>query len=409
MKSLNGASLALKTRRAALKRKRSYGAMEVDQDVSTQSNRPKKHKSSAYGSQFFITTPLDARFVIRPPHAEDTHSLISASKPLIDSLTTQNLDLDDKMGCVSRATCHTINATRQSDWWLTSGDIVLGVESLIFKVHKKVLAEHSSVFEGMFTLSAPSEGDCIEDIPFVQLYDSAGDWIEVLKWIYMGPPNDAFDLTQPAIFQTIRSYSNIASKYDMPALMEFAQEAFVKLYSPNLLNLLENDILRRVATSHAVESINLSRRCDMPSILPVAFFLLATAEDAALLLGETSASCQLQLADALRLQAGRQACEVAANTFLTSLLFQNSFETSKTELRLPSIECCSTSQSLKQLCETAFLTSSGAAAFARVLILLANQRTAMKVCGKCALEVEIWFVKYLDGLSLHLCRWFELD
>jgi hypothetical protein len=73
---------------------------------------------------------------------------------------------------------------RSSGWWLETGDLILGAESLILKVHKSVLAEHSVVFRDMFDISHPSQD--IESLPFVQLHDTAADWIETLKWLYAG-------------------------------------------------------------------------------------------------------------------------------------------------------------------------------------------------------------------------------
>jgi BTB/POZ domain len=74
-----------------------------------------------------------------------------------------------------------------NDWWFPTGDLVLGVENLMFRVHKRVLAQHSVVFEDMFALSEPSS-DCevVENAPFVQLHDAAADWIETFSWLYTG-------------------------------------------------------------------------------------------------------------------------------------------------------------------------------------------------------------------------------
>jgi hypothetical protein len=74
-----------------------------------------------------------------------------------------------------------------NDWWFPTGDLVLGVENLMFRVHKRVLAQHSVVFEDMFALSEPSS-DCevVENVPVVQLHDAAADWMETFSWLYTG-------------------------------------------------------------------------------------------------------------------------------------------------------------------------------------------------------------------------------
>lgn len=83
-------------------------------------------------------------------------------------------------------TVSVISQERMSDWWLPAGDLVLGVENLLFRIHKSVLSESSIVFQDMFELSRPTPGDNTDDLPFVRLHDAAGDWIETLKWLYNG-------------------------------------------------------------------------------------------------------------------------------------------------------------------------------------------------------------------------------
>ncbi|KAG8835309.1 hypothetical protein FRC17_004091 [Serendipita sp. 399] len=111
------------------------------------------------------------------------------------------------------------------DFWLETGDIVLGVESLIFRVHKSVLAENSSVFSDMLQLGTPAAAEQVEGVPYVELQDSAGDWIELLKWMYTGLPN--YDTDSVVIpFSTLKAHLSLSNKYEITTLQEHLQLRF---------------------------------------------------------------------------------------------------------------------------------------------------------------------------------------
>ena len=69
-------------------------------------------------------------------------------------------------------------------FWFDDCDILLEVERHQFKVHRLGLS-CSDIFTDMFALSGqPSDEDCVDGVPIVQLPDSALDWTTVLGWIY---------------------------------------------------------------------------------------------------------------------------------------------------------------------------------------------------------------------------------
>ncbi|KAG8801635.1 hypothetical protein FRC16_011395 [Serendipita sp. 398] len=94
------------------------------------------------------------------------------------------------------------------DFWLETGDIVLRVEYLIFKIHKNTLAEHSIIFSDMLNLGVPMAGEQVEGVPYVELQDSAGDWIELLKWMYTGLPSYHEDSVIP--FSTLKAHLSLS-------------------------------------------------------------------------------------------------------------------------------------------------------------------------------------------------------
>jgi hypothetical protein len=78
--------------------------------------------------------------------------------------------------------------SRSTDCWFDDGNVVLQVESTLFRVHRSILSMHSEVFQGMFSVPQPAavDGDLVDNCPVVQLPDRAVDWTHVLKAFYSG-------------------------------------------------------------------------------------------------------------------------------------------------------------------------------------------------------------------------------
>lgn len=71
----------------------------------------------------------------------------------------------------------------QSPFWLPDGDFILRVENINFKIHRSCL-QCSEIFCDCLALPQPANTDCIDGCPFVELADTANDWLITLKWIY---------------------------------------------------------------------------------------------------------------------------------------------------------------------------------------------------------------------------------
>lgn len=67
-----------------------------------------------------------------------------------------------------------------STFWFADGDFVLRVENHQFKVHQERL-QSSDIFSDMLALPQPSKADVIDGCAFVELMDSAADWVVALK------------------------------------------------------------------------------------------------------------------------------------------------------------------------------------------------------------------------------------
>lgn len=69
--------------------------------------------------------------------------------------------------------------------WYDDGNIILQAQDTLFKVHKGILAQNSSVFQDMFSLPQPPsvDTDLVEGCPVVQLSDTAEEVECVLQAI----------------------------------------------------------------------------------------------------------------------------------------------------------------------------------------------------------------------------------
>jgi len=151
-------------------------------------------------------------------------------------------------------------------FWFDDGDIVLEVEQYMFKIHQNVL-QCSVIFFDMLRIPQPDVIDRVDGCPLVQLTDSAQDWHAVLKWMY--DPRSYDVMSHPVPFPLISSTLRIASKYEIAALRKWAVDR---------LHLRWPSDLERMDTTSlpcAAEAITLANECEVPEILPAAFYALS--------------------------------------------------------------------------------------------------------------------------------------
>ncbi|KAG9043293.1 hypothetical protein FS837_009779 [Tulasnella sp. UAMH 9824] len=210
---------------------------------------------------------------------------------------------------------------KHSQHWYEDGNFGFLVEEIAFLVHRSVLSRRSSLMADLFSLPqrAPSERDgnldivdsslVIDGAPYVVLHDKAEDFANVLNIIYPeSVPTQTDDgpgvisilgvvrFSRKYLFDDIKAWGISKLKSD-PVFVpdkDGLMTAFRKgLYSD---------------PEQCTKVILLSRECDLPEFLPLAFYSLATSD-----WGNTSLSknplCLDQLAeeDRRRVQEGRVA------------------------------------------------------------------------------------------------------
>lgn len=68
-------------------------------------------------------------------------------------------------------------------FWFLDGDFIIRVENQSFRVHHARL-QTSDIFTDMLALPQPPDAECIDGCPYVELTDSATDWVVAFKWMY---------------------------------------------------------------------------------------------------------------------------------------------------------------------------------------------------------------------------------
>ncbi|KAJ7465230.1 hypothetical protein FB451DRAFT_432427 [Mycena latifolia] len=133
----------------------------------------------------------------------------------------------------------------RSKIWMSHGDIILEAESTQFRVHRDILAKHSSVFQDMFLLPQPPNEVTVEGCSIVHLSDSAID-VELLLTAFYDPYHHK--ASQP--FNLIACMLRLGRKYEMP---RFKSDAISRIHHEFPTRLTAWD--RRTATG-LFEKIN---------------------------------------------------------------------------------------------------------------------------------------------------------
>jgi len=124
-------------------------------------------------------------------------------------------------------------ATVRHPWlYFEDGNIVLSVQTVLFKVHRHFLTEYSPVFKNMWALASvgPKDGDgSNDDNPILLNGDNPEDFSSLLQLFYHRTPGSAVSLTAVQW----RSVLAVATKYEMETIRQKAIQE-LKVANPPL-------------------------------------------------------------------------------------------------------------------------------------------------------------------------------
>ncbi|KAH7925006.1 hypothetical protein BV22DRAFT_1105166 [Leucogyrophana mollusca] len=191
----------------------------------------------------------------------------SSPRPLKRRRTSRSEGADPSIEHSSSGSNHAGNSSFRGRCWFNDGDIVLDVEGHLFKVHRSVLM-CSIIFADMLELPQSDSMENVDGCPSVTLQgDSASDWRIALSWMY-----DRVGFASHAVtFDMLAGAMRISTKYEVHDLREWAVRELLSRWPLDLTRMNNN------ALPHAAEAIRLARECDIPEILPAAFYALSAA------------------------------------------------------------------------------------------------------------------------------------
>ncbi|CAA7266007.1 unnamed protein product [Cyclocybe aegerita] len=166
---------------------------------------------------------------------------------------------------------------RHESLWLEDGNVILQAEDTQFRVHRSMLARHSTIFKDIFSIPQQDQimDPIVDGCPVVSLSDSAEDLEHILLIFY---DNHRFlDLREKLSVGAIAAMLRMGKKYDIAyvqdeALRRLRREFPTTIMSRWQLNTIFNVIDYGPDASKAVSAIiALAREHGVPSILPAAF------------------------------------------------------------------------------------------------------------------------------------------
>ncbi|KAF5340566.1 hypothetical protein D9611_007303 [Ephemerocybe angulata] len=180
---------------------------------------------------------------------------------------------------------------RCEDVWFDDGNVVLQAEDIQFKVHKSVLAKHSSVFADLFDMPHANDEPKVDGCPIVELHDSAEDIKHMSLRLYGLDSWKTRDRTARGDLPMalVRAIIRMGRKYDIEHIRDEGLELLKKAF-PTELSGWENITqsphkfecqtrICRCVFELALEAIKLAHESDIKTILPACYLVICCYRD----------------------------------------------------------------------------------------------------------------------------------
>ncbi|EPT02392.1 hypothetical protein FOMPIDRAFT_1059356 [Fomitopsis schrenkii] len=175
--------------------------------------------------------------------------------------------------------------SRDEQFWLTDGNIIIVAQDVGFRTYKGWLAVQSEVFRDMFSIAQPAtadlkQADVSEGCPVVHVTDTAAEIRSLLSVLFSGRN---YMRRQKLSFADIANCTRLAHKYVIQDLLEDSLED-LKQYFPETFDLWDKRLHCNPRT-RAIEAVNLARITGTTSIIPAALYSCAQLNGSRLLKG----------------------------------------------------------------------------------------------------------------------------
>ncbi|KLO06257.1 hypothetical protein SCHPADRAFT_946238 [Schizopora paradoxa] len=173
--------------------------------------------------------------------------------------------------------------------WYDDGSIVLATDVHLYRVHKSILAQYSTVFKDMLDIptgdgSRADEGGIVsaerwDGLPLVRM---AGDSDEDVYHLLMALYNREYhQITKPTSLPIILALLNLSTKYDIPVIRREVIQHLAIYYpseSEKWVNVHETPLFGEIYDTPKDANFQLlisARRCNAGPILPMLFYSCA--------------------------------------------------------------------------------------------------------------------------------------
>ncbi|KAM5536111.1 hypothetical protein V8D89_010210 [Ganoderma adspersum] len=186
-----------------------------------------------------------------------------AKRPRSDLGTSSNNDSDSLE-----------DLTRDKDFWLVDGTVVLIANKVAFKVYMGLLAEQSPVFSDVFSSASSNSSKLLEHVPVVHLSDSPEDLRHLLRALLPNRQRCLFAMRKasPLEFHQLSALVRLAHKYQIDDLQAQAVSALQTYFVSDIASLATRFSAFKAPEGCGIEMIYLARLLDMPHLLPMAFY-----------------------------------------------------------------------------------------------------------------------------------------
>ncbi|KAI0060649.1 hypothetical protein BV25DRAFT_1806771 [Artomyces pyxidatus] len=161
--------------------------------------------------------------------------------------------------------------TKSADLWMEDGNIILLCHSVGFRVHRGVLALHSSVLRDMFSIIAPAEDQIFDGCVVVTLHDAVEDLLLLLKTLYFR----RFAQTKSKFrLQTLRRLLEMARKYMVDDLLDEIKD-YLRLIFPSTLTVYRSQYRLESLCQDLdpMVGVEIAMEFDFPIIRPAAPYM----------------------------------------------------------------------------------------------------------------------------------------
>ncbi|KAG9036608.1 hypothetical protein FRB95_008442 [Tulasnella sp. JGI-2019a] len=178
---------------------------------------------------------------------------------------------------------------RSGDHWHEDGSVVLIAGRVKFKVYSGMLARRSEVFMNLFAIPQPTNGGrrdsvgpgssdtqlMMDGVPAITLQDDPSELTHLLDLVL--PIASPYKPFESPSFEALSATLKLATKYCFDDLREWAMSHVLHRFPHTLdevaahpnLSVYKDPVV-------AARLVNLAHDCDLPKLLPMAFYALAS-------------------------------------------------------------------------------------------------------------------------------------